>query len=150
MNDKPGGTLTATGWSSGSANPRLHERITAGLMGAYPDALIEPGVDKFRADMVIRSGSRVAMIEIKTGDPESPLPSSANVQMLILKDRIQRQFMDVVPVLITNYRLDESDYEEMSASGIKVIDIEGSVYDSKAVANKLNAILSDADPSLAK
>jgi hypothetical protein len=140
MSDNPSGAPTSVRLYSGRSKPRLHERVTEDLKRNFANALLEFGTDEFRPDLVIRSGNYVAMVEIKTGDPELPLPSSANVQMLILKDKVQKQFGEVVPILVTNYVLDEADRREMSADGIKVIDIQGSTYDSKAVSEKLAEI----------
>jgi|ERR1700677_222174 hypothetical protein len=148
MSDDPIGAPTSARLSSGRGKPRLHERVTEDLRTNFASALVEFGAEKFRPDLVIRSGKRVAIVEIKTGDPELPLPSSTNVQMLILKDAVQKRFGEVVPILVTNYLLDEADRREMTAGGIKVIDIQGSSYDSSAVSKKVIAILDDSDSSL--
>jgi len=150
MSDNPNGAPTSVRLSFGRGKPRLHERVTADLKKSFANALLEFGDDPFRADLVIRSGNRVGVIEIKTGDPELPLASSTNVQMLIMRDKVQKQFGEVVPILVTNYLLDETDRREMSAGGIKVIDIKESSYDSNAISKKLREILDDSDLSQAE
>jgi hypothetical protein len=93
--------------------------------------------------LVIAQGQRVAVIEIKTGDSTLPLPSSANAQMLILKDGARTRFegAEVVPVLVTNYLVDDADRKELKDGGIQLLTIQSSTYDSEALSAKLEQIL---------
>lgn len=126
---------------AGSA--RLHERISEDLRAKFRDRFVESKARDFAPDFVIRNDQRVAVIEIKTGDPSLPLPSSANTQMLILKDNAQTKlgFRDVVPVLVTNYLIDDADRKELEIGGIKVIIIQDPTYDSKALSDKIEGIV---------
>ncbi len=121
----------------------LHERISGDLKAKFRDRFVECNARNFAPDFVIRNDQRVAVIEIKTGDPSLPLPSSANTQMLILKDDALTKlgFQDVVPVLVTNYQIDDADRKELETGGIKIITIQGSTYDSKALSDELEAIV---------
>ena len=57
----------------------------------HPDAsLVKTDETTFQPDLVARSGDRVLLFQIKTGDPELPLPGSANAQMLIFKDLLKK------------------------------------------------------------
>src|SRR5579872_1343319 len=87
---------------------RLHERISEDLKNNFHELLIESDKSNFMPDVLIRSGDRVVVVEVKTGDPGQPLPSSANVQMLILKESASRSLegAEIVPVLVTNYKID--------------------------------------------
>jgi hypothetical protein len=97
----------------------------------------------FIPDLVIRHGDRVAVIQVKTGDPSLPLPSSANSQMLILKEQAARKLanVEIVPVIITNYRIDEADRTELADSGIEILSVNGTAYDSKLLSGKLKEVV---------
>ena len=99
----------------------------------------------FTPDVVVRRGDKIVLVEVKTGNPDLPLPSSANSQMLIMKDKVRQKHTDleVVPVIVTNYKIDNADLNELSASGIKVVPITGYKYDSKIVSDQLVKMLED-------
>jgi hypothetical protein len=120
----------------------LHERLSKDLDGKFRD-LAEYKTSEFTPDLVIRIDQRVAVIEIKTGDPTLPLPSSANAQMLILKDAAVTSLgaVEVVPVLVTNYRIDDADREELENTGIKLIEIDGPKYDSNTLFSKIEEVV---------
>ena len=122
---------------------RLHERISEDLKNNFHELLIESDKSNFMPDVLIRSGDRVVVVEVKTGDPGQPLPSSANVQMLILKESASRSLegAEIVPVLVTNYKIDATDLKELTDGGIKVVPIQGSTYDSKALSSTLAEIM---------
>lgn len=129
--------------SRGAGEFRLHERISEDLKMKFHDRFVECNARDFAPDFVIRNDQRIAVVEIKTGDPSLPLPSSANTQMLILKDNALTKlgFRDVVPVLVTNYLIDEADRKELEAGGIRVVSIQGSTYDPKALSDELEGIV---------
>jgi hypothetical protein len=127
-----------------SDEPSFEKRIADDLRQSFPDSLTEINADGFRPDLVIRQGTQTAVIEIKTGNPQLPLPSSTNVRMLILRDKLRERFGDVLPVIVTNYILDDSDRKDMHASGIKVVNIEKSTYGSKSISNAVAKILDEA------
>ena len=130
-----------------SDEPGFEQRIADDLRESFPDSLAQVNADGFRPDLVIRSGNRVAIIEIKTGDPELPLPSSANVRMLILRDKLRIMFGDVVPVIVTNYMLDDAERKEMMAGGIKVVDIQEATYDPKLLSGEVAKIFGQGEPA---
>jgi hypothetical protein len=94
---------------------RLRERVNQDLTDKFRDRFVQCATRDFSPDLVIAQGQRVAVIEIKTGDSTLPLPSSANAQMLILKDGARTRFegAEVVPVLVTNYLVDDADRKEL-------------------------------------
>jgi hypothetical protein len=130
----------------GAANPRagsgvsLHDRVRTdleqGFKGALPDYPLGPS----EADLLIHQGSRMAVIEVKTGNPELPLPSSTSAQMLLLKQRVREKFPEldgeeVLPVLVTNYKVSSTDQKELEDQGIKVVWIDPSVSSSSDPRN---------------
>ncbi len=148
MSKDPSGVPIAEPVTSGPGIVRLHERVSGDLRKNFREVLIEERVGEFTPDLVIRHGGHVTVVEVKTGDPTMPLPSSANVQMLILKDGVRKWLgEEVVPVLVTNYRIDEADQKEMADSGIKIIAIQGLNYDSKSLSKKVSEIV-EVNPSL--
>ena len=114
-------------------NVGLHERVLTGLAmgfkGSVPDFPLGPS----EADLLVHQGNRVAVFEVKTGDPELPLPASTSAQMLLLKERVRQQFLaknidDVLPVVVTNYRVTPDDQKELEEQGIKVVRIGSSAF----------------------
>jgi hypothetical protein len=67
----------------------------------------------------------VAVVEVKTGDPGLPLPSSTSAQMLMLTYQARERYpgKEVLPVLITNYRVSEDDERELKQQGIKLVPV---------------------------
>jgi len=128
---------------SSNPSPGLHERISEDLKEKFGDRFVEYNAHGFAPDFVIRNDDRVAVIDIRTGDPTSPLPASANTRMLNLKDGAAKLGLPgvVVPVLVTNYLLDPSDRKELESGGIKIITVKGPTYDSKALSDQLEGIL---------
>ncbi len=111
---------TSSQWGASVGN--LHERVVLDLAQEFPGSRAE--ID---ADLVIRQGSRVAVVEVKTGNPELPLPSSTSSQMRLLAKRASHECYgsQVFPVLVTNYRVTEVDRKELEAEvdGIKIVQI---------------------------
>ena len=68
------------------------------------------------------------MVEVKTGDPELPLPSSAPSQMLLLQRQAREKFsgraLEITPVLVTNYKVSQDDEKELDDLGVKVVRID--------------------------
>jgi hypothetical protein len=107
----------------------LHDRVRTvlaqGFKGSFPDYSLGPS----EADLLIHQGSRVAVIEVKTGNPDLPLPSSTSAQMLLLKQRVRQKFPEqdvdeVLPVLVTNYKVSSTDQKELEEQGITVVRID--------------------------
>lgn len=118
----------------------LHERVRLDLKQRFPgsrgieqDAL--PGAplqDMPAADLVISQGQRVAVVEIKMGNPELPLPSSTPSQMHLLAEQAKQHYSeDVITVLVTNYSVTPDDKRELEDEGIKVVPVAPalSLYD---------------------
>src|SRR5258708_6501675 len=74
--------------SGGSAS--LHDRVRASLAQGFKGSLPDYSLGSSEADLLIHQGPRVAVFEVKTGDPELPLPSSTSTQMLLLKQRVRQ------------------------------------------------------------
>jgi hypothetical protein len=121
--------------SSGLGSPRqsasLHDRVLAGLAEALPGSRSDFSSGSSEADLLVQQGSRVAVFEIKTGDPDLPLPSSTSAQMLRLKEQVQQQFLadepkveEVLPVVVTNYKVTPADRKELEEQGIKLVLID--------------------------
>jgi hypothetical protein len=139
--------------SAGLVSPRqsanLHDRVLAGLAEALPGSRSDFSLGSSEADLLVQQGRRVAVFEVKTGDPDLPLPSSTSAQMLRLKEQVQQQLCEddpdieeVLPVVVTNYKVTSADKEELEGQGIKLVFIDPAVarnYDfakfSRKVAN---------------
>jgi hypothetical protein len=147
----------------------LHDRLHRDLVKTvemHPDAsLVKTDETTFQPDLVARSGDRVLLFQIKTGDPALPLPGSANAQMLIFKDLLKKSLersieeqqdpdirllrftspgnLKIVPVLVTNYLIDDSDFKELRDAGIKVVAIRGSSYNSRKLSDDLEKIIKE-------
>jgi hypothetical protein len=107
----------------------LHDRVRTALQQGFKGSLPDYSLGPSEADLLIHQGSRVAVIEVKTGNPELPLPSSTSAQMLLLKQRVREKFPEqdvdeVLPVLVTNYKVSSTDQEELEEQGIKVVWID--------------------------
>ena len=113
----------------GSGSPSLHERVRTGLVQGFKGSLSDDPMGLSNADLLIQQGGRVAVVEVKTGDPELPLPSSTTAQMLLLKQQTRQRFpeaevQEVLPVLVTNYNVSPDDEKELEDQGIKVLRID--------------------------
>jgi hypothetical protein len=124
----------------------LRDRIGEDLKANFNERLIDCVSFDFAPDFIVRDGNRVAVIELKIGDPTFPLPASANVQMLNLKDGALKRGLSqrIVPVLVTNYQVDDADRRELESGGIRLFTIEGSNYNGKALSAQLNGIMAAA------
>jgi hypothetical protein len=103
----------------------LHDRVRTSLAQGFKRSLS----DYSEADLLIHQGPRVAVVEVKTGDPDLPLPSSTSSQMLLLKQQIRLKFpgqdvQEVLPVLVTNYKVSAEDQKELEDQGITVVRID--------------------------
>src|ERR1700737_310191 len=100
--------------TSGRAAVSLHERVRTGLAQGFRGSLSHFSLGPSEADLLVHQGPRVAVFEVKTGDPDLPLPSSTSAQMLLLKEQVRQQFPtqdveEVVPVVVTNYKVTPAD-----------------------------------------
>ncbi len=107
----------------------LHERVRAGLAQGFRGSLSDVSLGPSEADLLVHQGPRVAVFEVKTGDPDLPLPSSTSAQMLLLKQQTRLRFpgedvQEVLPVLVTNYRVSQEDQKELEEQGITVVRID--------------------------
>jgi hypothetical protein len=130
-------------------SPTLHDRVLAGLAEAIPGSRADFSLGSSEADLLVHQGRRVAGFEVKTGDPDLPLPSSTSAQMLLLKEQVQQQLLEedpdveeVLPVVVTNYKVTPADRKELEEQGITLVFIDPAVarnYDfakfSRQVAN---------------
>jgi len=118
------------GSSQGNAPSSLHERLRLDLAQEFQDSDSDVALGSSAADLVIRRGKRVAVVEVKTGDPGLPLPSSTSSQMLLLSYQAREKFPDkeVLPVLITNYRVSADDEKELKEQGVKLVTVTTATY----------------------
>src|ERR1700726_234187 len=99
---------------SPQAGTSLHERVRIGLAQGFKGSISDFSLGPSEADLLVHQGPRVAVFEVKTGDPDLPLPSSTSAQMLLLKEQVRQQFPaqdieEVVPVVVTNYKVSPDD-----------------------------------------
>lgn len=112
----------------GGRSTSLHERVRTGLVQEFKGSLSEDPMGLSNADLLIQQGGRVAVVEVKTGDPELPLPSSTTAQMVLLEaagaaEVPRGRSPGSSPVLITNYNVSPNDEKELEGQGIKVLRI---------------------------
>ncbi|MGA9509999.1 MAG: hypothetical protein WBV55_15385 [Candidatus Sulfotelmatobacter sp.] len=133
--------------SSQQTEDSLHERVRSGLAEGFKGSLSDSSRGPSDADLLVHQGPRMAVFEVKTGDPDLPLPSSTSAQMLLLKQQVRQQFPtedveEIVPVVVTNYKVTADDQKELEDQGIRVVRIDPAAsgsYDfgkfSRQVAN---------------
>jgi hypothetical protein len=139
------GRRSSTDTSQQGGDESLHERVRAGLAQGFRGSISDYSLGQSEADVLVHRGSRVAVFEVKTGDPNLPLPSSTFAQMLLLKQQVQKQFPpqdveEVVPVVITNYKVTADDEKELEDQGIKVVRIDAAAsggYDFGKVSRQV-------------
>ncbi len=126
----------------------LHDRIRLDLAQNFQSNLPLEEADESGADLTIREGKRLAVVEVKTGDPDLPLPSSTLAQMGLLAARVRLKLAEIgateiLPVLVTNYNVSDADKTELDQAGIKLVPIESpaSGYDAKAFSRKFATIV---------
>jgi hypothetical protein len=68
--------IPGPGSSQGRSPSSLHERLRFGLAQDFQDSSSDVALGSSAADLVIKQGAKVAVVEVKTGDPGLPLPSS--------------------------------------------------------------------------
>jgi len=121
----PRNLIFGPGSSQGGTPTSLHERLRLDLAQEFRDSISDVALGSSAADLVIERGQQVAVVEVKTGDPGLPLPSSASSQMLRLSYQAREIFpgKEVLPVLITNYRVSEDDERELKEQGIKLVPV---------------------------
>lgn len=131
--------ILGPGSSQGRSPSSLHERLRFGLAQDFQDSSSDVTLGSSAADLVIKQGAKVAVVEVKTGDPGLPLPSSTSAQMLMLTYQAQALFpgKEVLPVLITNYLVSEDDETELGQQGIKLVRVTGAdpEYGSRRFSN---------------
>ncbi|MGD0571096.1 MAG: hypothetical protein ABSA78_22080 [Candidatus Sulfotelmatobacter sp.] len=143
--------------SPAESGVRLHDRVRTALEQGFKGALPDYSLGPSEADLLIHQGSRVAVIEVKTGNPDLPLPSSTSAQMLLLKQRVREKFPEpdveeVLPVLVTNYKVSLIDQKELEEQGIAVVRIDpksSSGSDSRNFSLRVASLTGlKADPEL--
>jgi hypothetical protein len=112
----------------------LHDQIVDGLAQNFGVAMPKYEPDDPGADLTIPDGKRLAVVEVKTGNPGLPLPSSTLARMSLLLSRVhsklpQSEEVELLPVLVTNYRVSEADKQELEQAGVKLVHIERAVSD---------------------
>ena len=119
----------------------LSQRIGRDLKQNFHDRVVDLGSADFSPDMVIRNDKSALIIEIKTGDSSQPLPASAGAQMMTLKEKAQSKIGgQIVPVIVTNYQVDDESRKELVDAGIKIVDINRATYDSEAVSAQIEGL----------
>jgi len=131
----------------------LSQRVRKDLQQRFGDRIINLNATDFAPDLVIRDHKSALVIEFKMGDSTQPLPASANAQMLTLRERAigklqNAKIAKIVPVIVTNYEIDDTDRRELEKAGIGLIRITGESYDSQAVSAQVEALVSGSAATL--
>jgi len=87
---------------------------------------------------------RVALVELKFGDPGLPLPSSTSSQIRLLKESMSQQSGGESPtsIVVTNYNVFPEQREELAANGIKLVTVPRDADISKIVGEVRSAATS--------
>jgi hypothetical protein len=97
------------------------------------------------ADLVIPQGRRVAVVEIKIGNPELPLPSSTSSRMRLLGEQARRSFSnkDITTVLVTNYSVTPDEKKEFEDEGVKIVPVASALsrYDRQRFSREFAEIV---------
>ncbi len=130
------GSASTAGPSAASVSrpASLYEQIAQSLKSAYGDECrLEVALgENFVADAVIQEGEKVAMIEIKTGDSDLPLPASTPSQMADFAKTAKVQFgRQVIPILMTNYNVPEQLKTELENQGVSIFPMRARVAPEK-------------------
>ena len=129
--------------------PSLSQRVCKDLRQKFGDQIVDLNSTDFAPDLVIRDDKSALLIEFKMGDSTQPLPASANAQMLTLKEKAigelgNAKIAEIVPVIVTNYEIDDADRGELKKAGIELIRVTDKSYDSKAVSDRIEALVSSS------
>jgi hypothetical protein len=133
----------------------LHDRVSSDLGEKFSGMLVADSGES-SADLVIRGRGGLAIVEVKTGDPDRSLPSSAAAQMRHLAENARRVYgaeAQIIPVLVTNYKTTDIDKEELDKYGIKLVQLAAnlSAYDPEKLSSEFAAVVGlDAPSTLAE
>lgn len=103
-----------------------HEQVVSALSNSFGSAVVDPAARKDTGvDIVLRKENEVVMIEVKTGNPNMPLPASAVAHMRILAQEVKRVFdpKSLYSVVLTNYRVPQDEKEELKHNGIHLFEM---------------------------
>ena len=107
--------------------------LTSRLSVRFPKA-VKANVDFGRsfADIVIERPGRIIVAELKSGDPKLPLPSSTIPQMEFFVAQAHNRYpgCDIVPVVVTNYDVSETDKRALDREGVKILNIASGSIDT--------------------
>ena len=107
-------------------SPAAAETLLASLSNRFPGAVAAnvPFGDSV-ADFVITNPDRIIVVELKTGDPELPLPSSTVPQMRRFKTAALSGCSGrrVIPLVVTNYQVSESDMSALKKEGVRIVSV---------------------------
>jgi hypothetical protein len=91
---------------------------------------------------------RVALVELKFGDPGLPLPSSTSSQIKLLRNSLSQQSGGKSPtsIVVTNYTVFPDQRKELAANGIKLVTVPKDVDISEIVREVRSAAASTEVP----
>jgi hypothetical protein len=116
--------------SATRARLNLHDSVLTRLKEQFQAFTPDYVLGTSEADAVIEQGDKVAIVEVKTGDPEFSLPSSTSPRMRLLKDlaAATEQFKGktIIPVVVTNHRVGDAEKKQLDDAGIKLVPLSGS------------------------
>ncbi len=96
----------------------------------------------------VPESDRVALVELKFGDPGLPLPSSTSSQIRLLRKSMSQQSGGKSPtsIVVTNYTVFPDQRKELAANGIKLVTVSNDVDISKIVGEVKSAAASTEIP----
>ena len=119
--------------SPGASEQELSDNLLQRLTEKFPGAVkANVAFGKSYADLVLERPEGVIVAEVKTGDPELPLPSSTVAQMDFFVQHAKTAYpgCKIIPVVLTNYGVSESDKQVLDREGVKVVSVGSGSLDS--------------------
>lgn len=125
-----------------SVTRSLHDRLVDSLTTNFANFVVGPNGPDTGADILLRMGNKVVLVEVKAGDPGLPLPSSTLSQMKLLAQQTRNILghQDLDSVVVTNHRVFPEQQAELAASGVKVMSVPSS-FDPATLASGIRDIV---------
>jgi hypothetical protein len=131
--------VSLDGWADRFPRATAREEILAGLTRELHDSVIEADAFGTKPDLLVQLPNGIALVEIKTGDPALPLPSSTDAQMNLLTSSLASRYpwgKKLIPVVVTNYRVYPDQKAALETAGIRIVSVRD-YSDSKKLASAL-------------
>jgi hypothetical protein len=128
----------------------LRDALLVALSEDLGSSVLPKDPSQITPDLSFRlpDSDRVALVELKFGDPGLPLPSSTSSQIRLLMKSMKQQSGGENPtsIVVTNYKVFPDQQKELAANGIKLVTVSKDVDISKIVGEVRSAAASAEIP----